>query len=135
MRHDAFFADDSSDDTEDEATMDSALQLSLQGRLQGWVGRHNVTHAAVNDSLFVLKDEDRSLLVDARMLLETPRRCPIRQLSKGEYVHFGLRVPRRIHQRVGRSTTRRYRMPRKEVACCHTCCRVRLPSKGVREVY
>lgn len=92
VRQDTFFADDSSDNTEDEATMDSALQLSLQGRQRGWVDRHNVTHAAVNDSLFVLKDKEPSVLADARMLLKTPRQCPIRQLSKGEYVHFGLKT-------------------------------------------
>ncbi|KAM7293416.1 uncharacterized protein ISCGN_026546 [Ixodes scapularis] len=92
VRQDAFFADDTSDDTEDEATIDSASRPSLQERLRGWVGRHNVTHAAVNDLLFVLKDEDPSLPADARTLLETPRQCPIRQLSKGEYVHFGLKA-------------------------------------------
>ncbi|CAN7995569.1 unnamed protein product [Ixodes hexagonus] len=88
MSQDTLSENESSEDEEPE---NSAPGLNLLQRLPGWVGSHNVSHAAVNDLLSILREDFPNLPSDARTLLATPRECPIRQLSNGEYVHFGLK--------------------------------------------
>ncbi|CAN7942719.1 unnamed protein product, partial [Ixodes hexagonus] len=82
--------DTSSEDDNSGEEIDETLS-SLLHRLRDWAGRHNITHAALYDLLPILKDKEPDLPSDARTLLATPRECPIRPLSNGEYVHFGLK--------------------------------------------
>ncbi|CAN7947458.1 unnamed protein product, partial [Ixodes hexagonus] len=76
----------SSDD--DGSDTDSS---SLAHSLRGWADAYNIPHAALNALLKILREKNQDLPSDARTLLATPRECPIRQLSNGEYVHFGLK--------------------------------------------
>ncbi|XP_077558139.1 uncharacterized protein LOC144173702 [Haemaphysalis longicornis] len=81
-------SEDSSDEERDSLDY---TKTSLSYRLRGWASSHNISHAALNALLRILKEKDPDLPTDARTLLETPRVCPIRQLANGEYVHFGLK--------------------------------------------
>ncbi|XP_077551247.1 uncharacterized protein LOC144164879 [Haemaphysalis longicornis] len=77
---------------EEQASSSVASETSLLDKLHDWAGSHNISHAALNDLLRILKELKPDLPCDARTLLATPRESPIRRLSNGEYVHFGLKA-------------------------------------------
>lgn len=84
-------SEDESCDQVDSDDSDDAESSSVVGQICDWAKKHNITHAALNDLLSVLREKVPDLPRDARTLLATPRVSPIRQLSNGEYVHFGLK--------------------------------------------
>ncbi|XP_077548137.1 uncharacterized protein LOC144160923 [Haemaphysalis longicornis] len=84
-------SEDESSDQSDSDVSDDSDSCSFAGQICDWAGKHNITHAALNDLLPILQKQVPDLPKDARTLLATPRGCPIRQLSHAEYVHFGLK--------------------------------------------
>ncbi|CAN7979093.1 unnamed protein product [Ixodes persulcatus] len=83
--------DSAPDESQDDSFDGTDEPRCLSHRLRGWAVRHNIPHSALNDLLPMLKEKDPEIPSDARTLLMTPRECPIRPLSNGEYVHFGLK--------------------------------------------
>jgi hypothetical protein len=68
------------------------VQEDLKYLLAHWAVKNNVSQSAVSDLLAVLKTHEcfSDYPVDSRTLLKTPRQTAIKQVSPGQYCHFGL---------------------------------------------
>lgn len=83
-------SDDDGSAVDEPAGLTSPAAGDLLQGLRGWAGKHNISHAALDELLPILSNHVADLPKSSRSLLDTPRECPIRQFSGGEYVHFGL---------------------------------------------
>ena len=81
---------DSSDDDDDDAFTEEGRMLGLLRRLSQWKLQHNVTNAAFNDLLKVLRYEHPSLPKDSRTVVSPPKDVHYRPCDGGTYHHFGL---------------------------------------------
>lgn len=84
----------------DTSSVNSILHndMSLLEALRKWVVEHNVSHGAVRNLLTILKPRLNFLPSDPRTLLRTPRQLNVKEISGGQYVHFGL-LPR-LHYKI-----------------------------------
>lgn len=72
------------------ATSNNAESTAFISQLSKWAITHNITHAALNDLLKILKHNHPELPNDARTLLHTPRMILLKDIEPGKYYHFGL---------------------------------------------
>ena len=81
---------DSSDDDDDDSVTEDGRMLGLLRRLTQWKLMHNVTNAAFNDLLKVLRYEHPALPKDSRTVVCPPKDVQYRRFDGGTYHHFGL---------------------------------------------
>lgn len=74
---------------ENNQEFNSAPQLTPES-LKEWAIKHNVNHSALNDLLKLIKPVHAEFPLDARTLLQTPRKIRTKILEPGHYYHFGL---------------------------------------------
>lgn len=71
-------------------------ELNFKKELMQWVCRFNISHKATGALLKVLKSvenisELQNLPLDSRTLLHTPKNVMLRDVSPGQYFHYGLK--------------------------------------------
>jgi len=85
---DGHMVDFSSDD--EEASEESESD-TISIPLREWAVKYSIPLTAVGELLFILKPYCKSLPLDARTLLKTPKSCEVKKLiGGGEYCHLGL---------------------------------------------
>jgi len=82
-----FESDSDFDDVEDVRIEENA---NVSEKLASWVGQYNISHAATNALLAILKPLLPSLPGDVRTLRKTPTLHQLRPISGGHYYHLGL---------------------------------------------
>jgi hypothetical protein len=82
-----------SDDVSDISSLLSDFDVSdddLSKLLAEWAVSFNISLTALGQLLSLLHKYHPSLPIDARTVLQTPRSTAVKQLSDGEYYHFGI---------------------------------------------
>lgn len=78
-------------DNEDRnSAIGSEIKFSLREKLAQWTVKHNITNVAINELLFILKNDIPDLPRDGRTLKETPRQVVKKVISGGVYIHYGI---------------------------------------------
>ncbi|XP_037808647.1 uncharacterized protein LOC119610650 isoform X1 [Lucilia sericata] len=65
-------------------------QESLRDQIAQWSIKHNITNAALNDLLKIIRHSIPNLPKDCRTLKETPRICNKETIEGGTYIHYGI---------------------------------------------
>lgn len=82
----AEYADDESGSCNEEE-IESAVSKE---QLRDWAIKHNIKHAALNDLLLILRQQNEHLPIDPRTLLGTPSVISVKSIAGGFYHYFGV---------------------------------------------
>jgi hypothetical protein len=84
----------SSSDTDSDADIitdsDADVSDNLADELRDWYAEFNVTHAAMNGMLKILKKRHAELPGDCRTLLQTVSQVNVQEIAGGKFFYFGL---------------------------------------------
>lgn len=64
--------------------------LPMTAKVATWANKFNISHAAINSLLKILKPSFSDLPTDATTLLQSPRSYAVKTFSSGQYFHFGI---------------------------------------------
>lgn len=63
---------------------------TISEKIRNWAIGHNITNAALNDLIVILREFVLPLPKDARTLKRTPKDAPIQSMGEGFYIHYGI---------------------------------------------
>ena len=69
---------------------DAPIDTNLSSSLISWSHKHNITHAALDDLLRLLRLHNPNLPSSSRTLLHTPKIINIKKCDSGSYIYCGL---------------------------------------------
>ncbi|XP_065675966.1 uncharacterized protein LOC136092161 [Hydra vulgaris] len=89
--YNVYFDDnDLSDEFEEHEEVEQEPDCNVRERLAEWATHYNISHAATNALLVILKPLLLDIPFDARSLLSTPKVTDIKSVGGGQYYHFGI---------------------------------------------
>lgn len=100
---------DSNDDGDSVTSSNEEFEVhgaqDFENQLVQWVGKHNITHAAVGDLLKILQNHNMNVPACAKTLMKTPRNILIQHKSGGDYKYLGLQCGLTLQLAVLQSNT------------------------------
>lgn len=72
--------------------MPETLTLSVPDQLRQWAVRNKITHTALGELLLIQRQipDSKNIPINPKAFLHTPRQTILREVSPGQYYHFGI---------------------------------------------